>query len=387
MLFSPMRRTLTAVPLALPLALLLAGCGVLSAEESYADRDWSAAPPVVADVPQVREPTAARTRANLRALDPCAIGAAGDADSTEPPGERTVCTALRSDGTVEVDTAARYYVEGSGPDAINALDSRDRVEIAGVAAWVGPGPTTAGGRSRSCAVVVPASLELALVIADAEPDCGAATAAAEAAIGDLGSMTRPGRDVTAPVFYAADEPDPGGVGGCAHLGDQRRWLCAPVDQDGVDVPADPVDLIRRGEVDPQVLCLPALEAARETAATDGRSWVAMTTTVSPQDRDERSSYDGPRQCTLVAAEDDGGGADANPATILVSARREPLGTQANTEVSGHPAYHAEIAGAWEIALTDPTEHGYLSVQVLDTERSEPTWAEDLVEDLVRRTLG
>lgn len=373
---------------ALPLVLLMAGCSDASDDESYADRDWSAVTPVVADVPEVREPAAAPTRANLRALDPCAVGAAGDADATEPPRQGTTCTVLRAEGTVGVETDVRYYVD-SGPEAVNALNSRDRVEIAGLAAWVGPGPTGGVDAHAPCAVVVPAGLEQALVIADAEPGCPAATAAAEAALADLGAVARGGRTLTEPVFYAADEPDPGGAGGCAELGDQLAWLCAPVgDAGSVEVPTDPVDLIRQGEADPQVLCLPALESADEAAATDGRSWVAVTTAVGPQDLAERSSYDGPRQCTLLAAPDvPAAAADDNPATVIVAARREPLGTEPNTEVAGHPAYHSEISGTWEVALTDTSEHGLLRIEVLDTDRHEPAWAEDLVEDLVERAFG
>ncbi|CAN5380320.1 hypothetical protein BH09ACT12_BH09ACT12_31930 [soil metagenome] len=381
---------------AVPLVLLLTGCSNTSDESSYADRDWSAVAPVVAGIPQVREPEAAFTRANLRALDPCAVGAAGDAGAAEPPGKGSTCTVVRGDGTVQVDTAARYFVDGSGPDAVSALDSRDRLEIAGIAAWVGEGPITAGGSGVPCAVVVPASLEQALAIIDTDPDCTAATAAAEAALADLGAVSRAGQNVIDPIFYGADEADPGGAGGCTQLGDQIAWLCAPVGGEGsIEVPTDPVDLIRRGEADPQILCVPALESARATAATTGRSWVAVTTAVGPQELADRSSYDGPRQCTLLAAKDstDGSGAaegteaDDNPATIIVSARRQPLGTEANADVAGHPTYHSELSGTWEVALTDTSEHGFLRIEILDTDRTEPAWAEDLVEDLAQRTFG
>lgn len=291
-----------------------------------------------------------------------------------------------------MDTAARYY-DDSTYDAVNALNTRDRVEIAGVAAWVGEGTTTAGGRRYACAVVVPASLHQALVIADADAGCAAATAAAEAALADLGAVSRAGREVTEPVFYGADEPDPGGAGGCSQLGDQIAWLGAPVGVEGsVEVPTDPVDLIRRAEADPQVLCFPALESARATAATTSRIWVAMTTALGPQDLDERSSYDGPRQCTLVAATDspdagEGPGVDDDPATIILSARSQPLGTNPSTEVAGHPAFHFEVSGRWEVALTEISEHGFLRISILDTDRAAPAWAEDFVEDLVQRTLG
>ncbi|HWJ66915.1 MAG TPA: hypothetical protein VNT31_09570 [Nocardioides sp.] len=380
---SPSALTLVLAP---ALALALAGC---SGEPSYDDRDWSAVEPVAAPVPQVREPDPATTRANLAALDPCAVGAAGaTGEVARVPGEQPgSCTVHRADGTVEVLTLARYYVDASqGPEAISALDSRERVEVAGVATWVGGGPVTSGGPGAPCAVVVPASLELALAIVDAEDDCAVASAVAEAALGDPAAVTRPGRTVDEPLFYAADEPDPGGAGGCAELGGQVAWLCAPVAGAGeVDVPDDPVDLVRRGEADPQVLCLPALESARATVDSDGRSWVAMTTAVSPQDLAERASYDGPRQCTLLEARDDPG-ADAadDPATVLVSARRQPLETNANTEVAGHPAYHSERSGTWEVALTEPGDNGFLRIEVLDADREEPDWARDLVEDLVER---
>lgn len=365
---------------ALPLALVLAGC---SGDPSYDDRDWSPVEPVAADIPQVREPGAADTRTNLDALDPCAVGAAGEARTIATPGDAGTCTVNRGDGTVEVVATARYFVEGSGPDAINALDSRERVEIAGVVAWVGEGPVTSDGPDVRCAVVVPASLTLALAIVDADEDCASARATAEAALADLAAVTRTGRTVTEPVFYATDEPDPGGVGGCAQLGDQIEWLCAPVGE--VDVPDDPVDLIRHGEADPRVLCLPALESAQRTAAGKGRSWVAVTTAVNPQELSERASYDGPRQCTLLEAKERAD-ADGNPATIIVSARRQPLETNANTEVAGHRAYHSELSGTWEVALTETDENGFLRIEVLDAEREEPAWAEELVADLVERVF-
>lgn len=364
----------------LPLALVLAEC---SGDPSYDDRDWSQIEPVSADIPQVREPGAAITRTNLGALDPCAVGAAGEAEAIASPGEGNTCTVNRSEGTVEVITDARYFVEGSGPDAINALDSRDRVELAGVATWVGEGAVTSGGPSAGCAVVVPASLVLALAIVDADEDCTAAKATAEVVLADLAAVTSPGRTFTEPVFYAADEPDPGGVGGCAELGDQIEWLCAPVGE--VDVPEDPVDLIRNGEADPRVLCIPALESARATAASEGRSWVGVTTAVNPQELAERASYDGPRQCTLLEARDrvDAGG---DPATVIVTARRNPLETNANTEVAGHPTYHSKQSGTWEVALTEPGENGFLRIEVLDAKRQEPAWAEEFVTDLVERVF-
>lgn len=373
----PSPRWIAAV---LPLGLVLAGC---SGDPSDDDRDWSALAPVAADVPQVRAPAVAAARANLAALDPCAIGAVGAPDAIRTPGRDGSCTVSRGRGTVEVTTAARYLVESTGLDAVNALDSRDRVDLAGVATWVGPGPVTSGGDSVGCAVVVPASLDLALAITDAEDDCASAKEVATAALADLRAVTRPGRSVTPPVFYAADEPTPGGEGACADLGGQVAWLCAPVGD--VEVPDDPVDLIRHGEADPAVLCVPALESARASAASRGRSWVAMTTATGPQDRAERASYDGRRQCTLVAAKDRED-VDGNPATIVVTARRDPLGTASNAKVGGHPAYHDERSGTWEVALTRTDERGYLSVEVLDTRRKEPDWAEQLVADLVERVL-
>lgn len=365
---------------ALPLGLVLAGC---SGEPSYDDRDWSALAPVAADVPQVRAPALATARANLAALDPCAIGAVGESGAIRTPAADGSCTVDRGRGSVEVSTTARYLVESTGLDAINALDSRERVDLAGVAAWAGPGPVTSGGDDVGCAVVVPASLDLALAITDADDDCATAKEVAAAALGDLGAVTRPGRTPAPPVFYAADEPTPGGEGGCAELGGQIAWLCAPVGD--VDVPGDPVDLVRRGEADPGVLCVPALESARATAASKGRSWVAMTTATGPQDRAERASYDGRRQCTLVAAKDQED-VDGDPATIVVTARRDPLGTASNAKVGDHAAYHDARSGTWEVALTTTDEKGYLAVTVLDTRRKEPDWAKDLVADLVKRTL-
>lgn len=375
-----------SVLVALPLALVLGGC---SGEKSYDDRDWSAVDPVAADVPQVREPDAATTRANLAALDPCAVGAAGSpgaAATIRLPGKGGSCTVHRGAGTVEVITDARYLVDGSGLDAINALDSRERVEIAGVATWVGAGPVTSGGDDVPCAVVVPASLERALAVIDAEDDCAVAKEVVAAALADLAAVTRKGRSVAEPVFYAADETDPGGEGACTELADQLEWLCAPVGD--VDVPDDPVDLIRYGEADPRVLCLPALESARAVAAGTGRTWVAVTTGAAPQELAERASYDGPRQCTLLAAKDaeDAEDADTNPATIIVTARRDPLETGANTEVAGHPAYHSDLAGTWEVALTETGENGFLRVEITDVGRDEPDWAEELVADLVDRVL-
>lgn len=372
---TPLRRIIAAL-----LLLLLAGC---SGETSYDDRDWSEVRGVAADIPQVREPAAAPTRANLAALDPCAVGSAGAAETISDPGAASTCTVSRGGGTVEVVTTARYFVDGSGPDAVNALDSRDRVEIAGTATWVGEGPVTSGGRTARCAVVVPASLELALAIIDDEEDCATAKEAAEAALVYLDAVTRTGRRVTDPVFYGADEPDPGGEGGCSQLGDQVSWLCAPVGE--VDVPEDPVDLIRHGEADPRVLCVPALQSARASTPGEGRSWVAMTTAVGPQELAERASYDGPRQCTLLEAKERDG-ADVDPATVIVTARRQPLETNANTEVAGHPAYHSEQSGTWEVALTEPGENGFLRIEILDAERDEPAWAEGLVVDLVERVL-
>lgn len=82
--------------------------------------------------------------------------------------------------------------------------------------------------------------------------------------------------------------------------------------------------------------------------------MAVTTAVGPQARTERTRYRGPRQCTFLKVRKRKD-ADANPATVIVSARREPVETAANAEVSGHPAYHSELSSRWEVALSATDE--------------------------------
>ncbi|MFD1247100.1 hypothetical protein ACFQ3F_04815 [Nocardioides ginsengisoli] len=485
------RRTLGVAVVVL--IALVAGLGwwLGSRDPSYADRDWSAMEPVAAAVPPVRTPDPAVTRDSLAALDACAVGAAGEPGATRIDGGPGTCTVHRSDGTVVVSTSVAYRLDEShGMQAINALDSRDRVEHSGVAMWVGPGPVSAGltVSGATCAVVVPASLDLALAIVADSADCTAAEASAEAALADLDAVTatrplppacdllaavaptevlsqdvatcaggdltltlgaapldearllgRPtrlggadareaddgracayewpvGRDatggpvrallrggpcarlrplatravaavatmsastVTAPVFYGADEPDPGGVGGCAELGDQLSWLCAPARTRSL--PDDPVDAIRSGEADPDALCTAALRSAKAA----GRTMVAVTTAPTLLDDAARLSYDGPRVCTLLEPTD--GPGDRDTTTIIVTASRDRLETVGNTAVAGHPAYHSKQASTWEIALTSPDERGYLRVRVIrsDTrgDRTEPAWAQAYVGDLVER---
>ncbi|MBM9458691.1 hypothetical protein JK386_02135 [Nocardioides sp. zg-536] len=381
MSFPACRRLARALPFTL--VLLAAAC---SAEASYDDRDWSAIEPVAAEVPQVRVPDPAVTEANLAALDPCAVGAAGDPAAEPASLDRRdtsrECQVQRSDGPVQVIVGAPYLAEGS--DAAGVLERRTRQDVAGVAAWVGPGPV-GNGRSARCAVIVPLSPERTLVVADPdEDDCGVALTAAEAALADPAAMARPGGTVTEPVFYAADEPDPGGVDGCAELADQLAWLCVPATD--ADVPGDPVDLIRHGEADPAVLCVPALASAEQAAPVAGRRWVAVTTAPNPVPEGERASYDGARVCTLLTSKVRGGEAD-DATKVVVTARRDPLKVEANTEVAGHPTHHAKQSGTWEVALTETDANGYLRVQVLDADRKEPAWAEDLVTDLVERVFG
>ena len=348
--------------------------------ESYADRDWSAVPAVPAAVPAVRSPDAATTRTRLAALDPCALGAAGDPDASGRAADDGSCTVRRGDGTVVVYPQVRYLVDASrGPAAVNALDSRDRVAMAGVATWVGDGPVgePVTARPAACAVVVPASLELALAFVAESSDCTVVTRTAQAALAQLAPTSGE------PLFYAADEPDPGGTGGCAELGDQLAWLCAPAT--GRAVPDDPVDALRQGAADPDVLCTAALDAAE---ANDLRM-LAVTTATGPQRPADRASYRGPRQCTLLEPTQDAD--DRDSITISLTASREPLETQGNTTVAGHPAYHHAAAGTWDVALTEPTERGYLSIQVVrsasDGSRDVPEVADALVTDLVERLLG
>jgi hypothetical protein len=488
------RRTLGAA--AVVLLALVAGLAwwLGSRDPSYADRDWSAMAPVAAAVPEVRTPDPAVVRGSLAALDPCAVGAAGEADASRVEGGPGTCTVYRSAGTVVVATSVAYRLDEShGPDAVNALDSRERVELSGVAAWVGPGPVSGGLKvgGTACAVVVPASPDLALAIVADSADCTAAEASAEAALADLGAVTtnhplppacdllatvapagvlsqdvatctgddltltvgaapldearlvgRPtrlagtgareadggrtcayewpiGRDgagrpvrallrggpcarlrplatravaggarlapptLTAPVFYGAVEPDPGGVGGCAELGDQLSWMCAPARLRSL--PDDPVDAIRTGEADPDALCTAALGSAKAA----GRTMVAVTTAPTLLDDAARASYDGRRRCTLLEPTD--GPGDHDTTTIIVTASRERLETVGNTTVAGRPAYHSTTASTWEIALTTPDERGYLRVEVIGSDtrghRSEPTWAADYARDLVERVWG
>ena len=45
-----------------------------------------------------------------------------------------------------------------------------------------------------------------------------------------------------------------------------------------------------------------------------------------------------------------------------------------------------IGDAWEVALTETGENGFLRVEITDVGRDEPDWAEELVADLVDRVL-
>lgn len=486
------RRTLgVSVPVLLVVVALVGW--LASREESYADRDWSALEPAAAGVPQVRAPDPRTTRDSLAALDPCSIGAAGESDATRVPGDPGTCTVHRLGGTVVVHTSVAYLVgDGAGLtlDAVNALDSRDREDVAGIATWVGDGAISplVEDDDAGCSVVVPASLDLALAIVGDSADCDTVTATAEAALSDLGALLAadppppacdllatavradeelrqdlstcdseeltltvgrspmddahlfgqaarvggaevqvaddgracayewtigtaergrplkallqggpcpelekrlarvlaqgnlPAPTLTEPVFYAADEPTPGGEGGCAELGDQLAWLCAPFTPR--KVPDDPVEVIREGEADPDLLCAAALDVAEDS----GLSLAATTTAGGLVDRADRAGHTGRRQCTLLEPTTTASGPSST--TITISASRDPVETVGNTSVADHPAYHSAAAGTWEIALTTTTERGHLEILVATTTvgsgREEPDWARSFVTDLVER---
>jgi hypothetical protein len=163
----------------------------------------------------------------------------------------------------------------------------------------------------------------------------------------------------APLTYRTDEPDTGAPGACADLADQAARECASyVD---VEVPDDPVDLIRSAEADANVDCAAAADAVHETFGDDLQPVTA--TGVGPVVLDEDSQPLPLRDCVFV-----------EPTHRLVVAVRfssEPVGGESDEEVAGHPAvWSAEAAGSApahrrevRVALTAGDDRGHLWLSV------------------------
>lgn len=89
--------------------------------------------------------------------------------------------------------------------------------------------------------------------------------------------------------YRPTEPDTGVPGACADVPPAAATHCAPYADDDVEVPDDPVDLIRHAESDPMVTCAATTEAVRATygdelvpVALSGSKSVLLRDEISPE---------------------------------------------------------------------------------------------------------
>lgn len=326
----------------------------------YADRDWSALAPVVPSIPSPWEPVA-DDLATLESADPCAVlrsiaPSAGRVERLE-----VGCRTTPSRADLEV------WLDGSGPSGDPAEIARQGSErdIEGVTAW--EVPATAAG---PCTVFLPAGASQGLAVRseDAEVCADLTERIARtlqdwredpAAFSDDGA-----RPVGGLPFTPYGEVTLRGSGACADLRGQWELQCAGhVDR---TVPSDPVERIRAGEADPDVVCTAALEAAGRAGVDEKPNAVTAVEPI-PQ---------GSRACVLLVGDRD--------SVVWITASREAMGAAAGLEVAGHPARKNPYgAPAYEIALGDADANGHVSVQFdsLDGSLSEPEWGQRFLSEL------
>jgi hypothetical protein len=230
-------------------------------------------------------------------------------------------------------------------------------EIAGHVAWELP----AIRGLEHCAVLLPAGTHGGLVVrAEESPLCDELVERVTTAV------TAWERTAGPLPFTPYGERSLRGEGDCVRVSYQLGRRCAEhVDR---DVPDDPVDAIREGEADPDVVCTAALAAAAE-AGVD-----AVATTA------DFPGSDSTRACNLAVGDREW--------EVAVRASREDVGWGPTEEVAGHPTYMS-VAPLYKIALEDTTDRGQLEVRFdrLDGSFDEPEWASPFLEALVAEMWG
>lgn len=134
-----------------------------------------------------------------------------------------------------------------------------------------------------------------------------------------------------PLTYPAEHADPGEA--CSYLPFDNPSLCAS--DLPADAPGDPVDLIRRAEVDPKVSCAMANDEVHERFADQ---LFPVAATRSPAPEDPGCSFSGM----------------ANSVQVWIDASTDPVnaesGLEADLTIDGHPARMTKAAGEVSLAV-------------------------------------
>lgn len=198
-----------------------------------------------------------------------------------------------------------------------------------------------------------------LLVSVAAPTCGAARRMAARLVPAAATWRTPQAPRPREVLYRYDRPDHTGTGPCAHVLHQADERCAPYNERVV--PQDPIDFLRHGEADPDVVCTLALPVAREHLPS------AEAVTAGHHHR----------TCVLVDPSHD--------FSIVVRASRDAIGAGAEHEIAGHPTRRLSDT-LWEVALTRPEDRGHLVVSLTTYRGAAPAWVADFVEGLTRQAL-
>lgn len=360
------KRRLAAIGVAV--VAVLAVVGVLLrwwAEPDPADADWSALAPVDPDIVEVAEPSAEAVRV-LDRIDPCAAARAGDRTAEVIRRSRVTCTVAGRGGEVTADVAPL-----AGDVATAAFEGTD-TDLAGYLGLARVSPA-----AGTCLVLLPAGTRRGLLLTSEDaPGCAGLVDRARDLVSTLeddpGALERPVLSSPPPAtlpFTRFGEPSVAGVGACRDLWRQFQRDCA--EHTAGDVPDDPVELLRAGEADPDVLCTVALETAEEVL--DEPVAAVTASTARPDDR---------RLCVLLVGDREW--------VVEVEASREPAGSgSADGEVGGHPYLNPILETVYDVALGETDERGTLRISFSRSPHApaEPDWGGALLEDLVERTLG
>lgn len=346
-------RPLGRIAAAIALVALVVGVGFwwLSRDTKESGPDWSAVPAVEPVIPAAAPvPPAAEIAEALAGVDVCDLLQGVPGARPVPAGDPGECWVRGADQAVY---RARLARSGATRSA-ESLRGLERVDVGGFAAWRSPNvdPT------RECTVVVPIGTDAWISLSGATNEgCDLLLAQARRVIAAFDPQVRAG-------LYAYDaETDLTGTAGCRRLLLQADRACAPAVERSV--PSDPVQFLRRGEADPDVVCAAALAVARE----HDPEMVAVTARTTGADA-------GTRECVLLDA--------TGAVEVEVRASRDALGADPQGEVAGHQAQQGSDGTRWDVALGAPADRGTLTV-VLGGAKDWPSY-QDFVEDLVRAVL-
>lgn len=329
-------------------ALVAVGAWLVLRPASYADRDWSAVTTPQRPRPPLWTPSTQQVAA-LDALDLCALHRAvyPHVEKAEQHGE--VCQSWPERDDLEVERVADQRVVET-----QAYEST-ATEVAGVEGWL--------SRPGRCLLFLPAGQTHGLLVSsDLAPVCDDLSGRVARA------LTKVAGDPLRLGLTPYGEPTIRGTGDCVDL--YRQWERRCQEHTPRDVPDDPVDAIREGEADPDIVCSAAL-AAMDDAAPEVE--VRAVTTQ--------------RSCELLIGERESG--------VSIRTTREKFSSESETTLAGHLVYeNPQGAPVYTIALGEQQERGTLEVDFVTAEAwsyetdpmHEPEWARPFMEALVTDLL-